>query len=133
YRAIRDGREPARLPAHTVRYADYIALERRSLQAGPDREFWGDRLTRVERVRLPQTWAALPGDDERPYQYRVPIADLEPGLRVLATKAGVPLKSVLFAAHVKVLAAISGSRAFHSGLVSHGRLETHGGDLVRGM
>ncbi|HET9899274.1 MAG TPA: amino acid adenylation domain-containing protein [Streptosporangiaceae bacterium] len=133
YRAIRDGREPAPAGGHTVRYADYIELERRSLKADADREFWRNRLIRFERVRLPETWAARPGEDSHHWQYQVPTADLEPGLRALAIEAGVPLKSVMFAAHAKVLATISGSRRFHSGLVSNGRLETHGGDLVRGM
>ncbi|MFJ8623283.1 amino acid adenylation domain-containing protein [Kitasatospora sp. NPDC093550] len=135
YRAIRDGRAPADPagPRHTVRYADHVALERRSLASGEDRAFWQQRVADFERVVLPPSWAADPAAGERPYQVTVPFHDLEPGLRALAADAGVPLKSVLFAAHLKAMATIGGSRRFHSGLVFNGRLETEGGELVRGM
>ncbi|MEV7770213.1 amino acid adenylation domain-containing protein [Kitasatospora sp. NPDC086791] len=135
YRAIRDGRAPADDAGqrHTVRYADHVALERRSLAGTEDRAFWQQRVADFERVVLPPSWAADPAAGERPYQVTVPFHDLEPALRELAAAGGVPLKSVLFAAHLKAMAVISGSRRFHSGLVFNGRLETEGGELVRGM
>ncbi|MEU6075489.1 amino acid adenylation domain-containing protein [Micromonospora sp. NPDC047074] len=133
YRSIRDGRDLDSRPAHTVRYADFIAAERRSLESAADRQFWTDRLARFDRVPLPASWAAEPGADERPYKIGLSFADLEPGLRRLAVAAGVPLKSVLFSAHLAVLRAVSGTHRFHSGLVCNGRLETEGGETVRGM
>ncbi|QMU71794.1 non-ribosomal peptide synthetase [Streptacidiphilus sp. P02-A3a] len=133
YRAIRDGRAPAGVPGHTVRYADHIALERRSLADAEDRAHWQRQVADFERVVLPPSWAADPSAGERPYHVTVAFRDLEPGLRRLASTAGVPLKSVLFAAHLKAMATITGSRRFHSGLVFNGRLETAGGELVRGM
>ncbi|MFE9426950.1 amino acid adenylation domain-containing protein [Kitasatospora sp. NPDC006697] len=133
YRAIRAGQAPAAPGTHTVRFADLVALERRSLASAEEREFWQRQVTDYERVGLPAAWAADPADAEQPYQITVPFRDLEPGLRRLAATAGVPLKSVLFAAHLKAVATIGGSHRFHSGLVCNGRLETEGGDLVRGM
>ncbi|MFB0617917.1 amino acid adenylation domain-containing protein [Streptomyces sp. AGS-58] len=133
YRAIRAGLAPAGPAGHTVRFADHVALERRSLASAEDREFWRARVADFERVALPCAWAADPRAGERAFQVTVPFRDLEPGLRRLAATAGVPLKSVLFAAHLKALATISGSHRFHSGLVCNGRLETDGGELVRGM
>ncbi|GAB2714323.1 non-ribosomal peptide synthetase [Kitasatospora kifunensis] len=133
YRAIRDGREVAAPIEHSVRFADAVALEKRSLASPVDHEFWRAELDRFDRVELPTAWAAAPEADERPYQLTVPFRDLEPGLRKLAAAAGVPLKSVLFAAHLKVLSVLSGSERFHSGLVCNGRLETQGGEAVRGM
>jgi amino acid adenylation domain-containing protein len=133
YRTIRDGLEPAPAQAHTVRFADYIALEKRSMKSGVDGAFWADRLARFDRVELPAGWAAAPEAGERPYQLRVPFDDLEPGLRLLAAAAGAPLKSVLFAAHLKVLSVLSGMSRFHTGLVGNGRLETYGGAAVCGM
>jgi amino acid adenylation domain-containing protein len=133
YRAIRAGQDPAGPAAHTVRFADHVALERRSLGSAEDREFWHRQVSDFERVALPPAWAADPAAEERAFQVTVPFRDLEPGLRRLAAGAGVPLKSVLFAAHLKAVATISGSRRFHSGLVCNGRLETEGGELVRGM
>ncbi|MFF5025539.1 amino acid adenylation domain-containing protein [Streptomyces collinus] len=133
YRAIRAGLPPADPAGHTVRFADLVALERRSLASAEDREFWRTRVAGFERVALPSAWAADPRAGERPFQITVPFRDLEAGLRRLAAAAGVPLKSVLFAAHLKALSTISGSHRFHSGLVCNGRLETDGGELVRGM
>ncbi|MEU7053900.1 amino acid adenylation domain-containing protein [Streptomyces eurythermus] len=133
YRAIRAGLSPADPAGHTVRFADHVALERRSLASAEDREFWRARVAGFERVALPSAWAADPRAGERPFQVTVPFRDLEPGLRRLAATAGVPLKSVLFAAHLKAMATISGGHRFHSGLVCNGRLETDGGELVRGM
>jgi amino acid adenylation domain-containing protein len=133
YRTIRDGLEPEPAQAHTVRFADYVALEKRSLTSGVDRAFWADRLGRFDPVELPAGWAGAPGADDRPYQLRVPFGDLEPGLRRLAAAAGAPFKSVLFAAHLTVLGALSGTPGFHTGLVTNGRLETRGGEAVRGM
>ncbi|WP_416906141.1 amino acid adenylation domain-containing protein [Micromonospora echinospora] len=133
YRSIRDGRGPDRRPVHSVRYADFIALEQRSLASAADQTFWADRLARFEPVALPAGWAADPGAGERPYKIGLSFADLEPGLRRLAATAGVPLKSVLFGAHLAVLRAVGGSHRFHSGLVCNGRLETEGGEAVRGM
>jgi amino acid adenylation domain-containing protein len=133
YRTIRDGLEPEPARAHTVRFADHVALEKRSLKSSVDREFWADRLGRFDRVELPAGWAAAPDAGEQPYQLRVPFDDLEPGLRRLAAAAGAPLKSVLFAAHLKVLSVLSGMSRFHTGLVANGRLETHGGEAVCGM
>ncbi|MEV4616041.1 amino acid adenylation domain-containing protein [Kitasatospora sp. NPDC049258] len=133
YRAIRAGQAPAGPTGHTVRFADHVALERRSLTSTEDRAFWQERVAGFDRVALPPAWAADPQAAERPFQITVPFRDLEPGLRRLAATAGVPLKSVLFAAHLKAVATISGSHRFHSGLVCNGRLETDGGELVRGM
>ncbi|MFF6835832.1 amino acid adenylation domain-containing protein [Streptomyces sp. NPDC012438] len=133
YRALRAGRRAAAPRAHTVRFADHIALEKRSLASADDRAFWREQVSRFDRVELPAAWAAAPDAGESPYRTAVPFEDLEPGLRRLAAAAGAPLKSVLFAAHLKVLGVISGSDRFHTGLVCNGRLETDGGDLVRGM
>ena len=133
YRALRDGRQPGPAARHTVRFADHVALEKRSLASAADRGFWQDRLRDYDRVELPPRWAGQPRPGDAPLTTTVSFRDLEPGLRELAAAAGAPLKSVLFAAHLKVLSVVSGSSRFHTGLVCHGRLETEGGDLVRGM
>ncbi|GAA3871758.1 amino acid adenylation domain-containing protein [Streptomyces sedi] len=133
YRELRQGRAPGERPAHSVRFADYVARERRALASAADREFWRDRLERFDRVELPPSWAADPAAGEEPYLLSVDFDDLEPGLRRLASAASASLKSVLLTAHLKVLAIVGGTRAPRTGLVCNGRLETEGGELVRGM
>ncbi|EMD29578.1 non-ribosomal peptide synthetase [Amycolatopsis azurea] len=133
YRSLRDGLTPTFPEQAPVRFADFIAHEKRSLESTVDREFWRDRLDRYDPVTLPPGWAAAPSADGLPHQVSVRYADLEPRLRALAAVAGASLKTVLFAAHLKVLSTISGSSRFHTGLVHNGRLEEPGGELARGM
>ncbi len=55
------------------------------------------------------------------------------GLEALARAASVPLKSVLLAAHCKVVALWSGRSEGITGLLSNGRPEVAGGDEVLGI
>ncbi|MEV0537302.1 amino acid adenylation domain-containing protein, partial [Kitasatospora sp. NPDC050463] len=132
YQALRDGREPAAHEAPAVRYADYIAAEQASLADPADQAFWQQVVDEHSPLVLPGTWAdqAAP---EAPVSRTVDYTDLEEGLRVLATRAKTSLKSVLLAAHLKVLSALTPDEAFHTGVVYHGRLEAPGADRVLGM
>ncbi|MFE0461118.1 amino acid adenylation domain-containing protein [Kitasatospora sp. NPDC058965] len=141
YRAVRDGRDPAPAAPPAARFADTIALERRSLADERDREFWRDRVERFPVLRVPEGWsAAARRAEDEPVVHRmvrVEFHDLLPGLRAVAGAAGVPVKSVLFAAHLTVLGLIGGrtrgGTAFSTGLVCNARPETVDGDQVRGM
>ncbi|MBQ1075162.1 amino acid adenylation domain-containing protein [Micromonospora sp. C31] len=130
YRRIRDGRDPRPAGVPAVRFADAVALERRAVAAGVDRKFWASRVRTHERLGIPAAWA---GGGARYRAVRLPFADLVPGLRELARTADVPLKSLLFTAHLTVLGTVTGQRRFHSGLVCNGRPELTDGDQVRGM
>ncbi len=63
----------------------------------------------------------------------VPLHDLEKRLRVLATDAGASLKSVVLAAHVKVLSQLTDERSFYTGLAFDARPELGGAERVAGM
>ncbi|MGC4792027.1 amino acid adenylation domain-containing protein [Micromonospora sp. DT178] len=130
YRRIRDGQDPRPAPVPAVRFADAVALERRAVAAGVDREFWASRVRTHERLGIPAAWA---GEGARYRAVRLPFADLVPDLRELARTADVPLKSLLFTAHLTVLGIVTGQRRFHTGLVCNGRPELTDGDQVRGM
>ncbi|WP_245236084.1 condensation domain-containing protein, partial [Streptomyces durhamensis] len=54
-------------------------------------------------------------------------------MRGLALRANTSLKSVLLAAHLKVMSSLTSEDAFHTGVVFHGRLEAPGADRVLGM
>ncbi|WP_406630958.1 amino acid adenylation domain-containing protein [Amycolatopsis sp. WGS_07] len=115
-----------------VRFADTVARERVALESTVDREFWSDRVRAAERFTVPSGWA---GEDDGIYRtVRVPFDDLAPQLRSVASSAGVPLKSLLLAAHLTVLRTVAGhDRPFQTGVVTNSRLERAGGDEVRGM
>ncbi|MGW4898181.1 amino acid adenylation domain-containing protein, partial [Kitasatospora sp. NPDC004240] len=132
YQALCDGREPAAYEVPAVRYADYIAAEQASLADPADQDFWQQVVDEHSPLVLPGSWA----DQAAPQASAgrtVDYADLEDGLRVLATRAKTSLKSVLLAAHLKVMSALTPDEAFHTGVVYHGRLEAPGADRVLGM
>ncbi|WP_406095437.1 amino acid adenylation domain-containing protein [Streptomyces sp. NBC_01013] len=134
YRQFRDtGSLPAPPPAPAIRYADFVATERRALDSDEDRAYWAGVVDSHPTFVLPAGW----GDPDRPpgerVRRRVAIHDLEPGLRALAARAQTSLKSVLFAAHLKVLGALTHEESFTSGLVCDSRPEAAGADKVHGM
>lgn len=134
YRAFRDGTAPPEAEPVTTRYVDFVALERHTVQDEAHQEYWRKVLEEHERVRLPEAWRA-PGEGEEavPFQVWVPLVDLHDGLRELAGKVGVSLKSVLHAAHLKVMSTLTEEGTFHSGLVCDTRPEVPGADRLFGM
>ncbi|MFD3473154.1 amino acid adenylation domain-containing protein, partial [Streptomyces sp. NPDC058682] len=95
--------------------------------------FWQDVVSGHAPMRLPDTWADTNGSPEDQHGAQAPFADLEQGLQRLAARAKTSLKSVLLAAHLKVLSMLSTEDAFHTGIVHHGRLEAPDADRVLGM
>ncbi|SCL70738.1 non-ribosomal peptide synthetase [Micromonospora peucetia] len=133
YHRIRDGLAVEPRPAPPVRFADAVAAELRSTGDGSDRAFWHDRVAGRDRFVLPEGWGDPTAEEGAQYDHWVPLHDLEPGLRALARETGVPFKSVMLAAHLKVMSQLTGSQSFFSGLVSNIRPEVAGADRVYGM
>ncbi|KOV89873.1 non-ribosomal peptide synthetase, partial [Streptomyces sp. NRRL B-3648] len=132
YRARRDGVEPAPHQAPDVRYADYIAAELDSLASAEDAAYWQDIVDSHPPLTLPDGWERAPEPGEG-YDLVLPLADLEPGLREVATRLRTSVKSVLLAAHAKVMSRLTESPAFQLGLVVDARPEMLGADRVYGM
>ncbi|MET8748569.1 amino acid adenylation domain-containing protein [Streptomyces sp. NPDC004667] len=134
YRAIRTGGEPDPAPpVPAVRYADFIAGELRSLESAEDRDYWRALVDGHEKFTIPTGWAGDPlGADER-YRIDLELGDVEPGLRALASAAEVPYKSVLHAAHSKVLSMLTRAGSFRGGMVADARPEEAGAERVSGM
>ncbi|NGO07967.1 amino acid adenylation domain-containing protein [Streptomyces sp. HC44] len=133
YRLLRDGRAPEPYQAPAVRFADCVAGELESLASAEDRAYW-ERVALDHRpLTLPDDWADAPSRPLEVYSVRVPVDDLADRLRALATEAQVPVKSVLLAAHLKVLSQLTEEDAFHTGVVYHTRPEAPGAERVLGM
>ncbi|GAA2347991.1 amino acid adenylation domain-containing protein [Streptomyces kunmingensis] len=133
YRALREGRAPAPVEAPPVRYADFIAAELASLDSAEDRTYWQDVIGRYAPFTLPAGWAGSTAEPSQKYRLAVPVHDLEPRLRALATQAQVSFKSVLLAAHLKVMSTLTEEDGFFSGLVCSARPESPGAERVYGM
>ncbi|MFI6553580.1 amino acid adenylation domain-containing protein [Streptomyces griseus] len=129
------GAAPATAPPPAARFASYVRLEREATADEESRRFWADRLAGSTLTRLPGTPAAareaarpVMGIDERP----VPEA-VHRGLTALARDLGVPLRTVLLAAHLRVLSLLTGTDDVVTGAVLGGRSEERDGDLALGV
>ena len=112
--------QAASIPA--ARFSDYVALEKEALIDEQDGRYWADRLDGFEFTRIPRQ----AGDDADAAHLEIPIEEpLSNSLKRLAQQTEAPLKSVLLAVHLRILALLSGNSDVVSGLVSNGRPE-HG-------
>jgi len=129
------GEEPSAPPPPAVSYAEFIRLERQALASEASRRFWRSKLEGCTVVRPPR-W---PGADRpsrrsigRKTTLTVPAA-VAGALDRLGRREGLPAKSVLLAAHLKVMSLISGEIDLLVGIQCHGRPEEVDGDRVHGV
>jgi amino acid adenylation domain-containing protein len=115
-----------------TKYREYIALEQKASGSKENENFWVQTLEDVRVCEVPCTHVqALESHIELRH---VEISSaLSTALKGLARSAGVPLKSVLLAAHIKALSVITGNRDMLTGMAFHGRSATMDGDQVRGL
>ena len=129
------GEVPVAEPAPAVAFRDFVALEREALASPEADAYWRERLRGSAPTEIPR-WPAPPappaGRRSLSWQVALPPT-VSDGARHLSRALAVPLKSVLLAAHVKVLALISGQADVVTGLTYHGRPEGPGGERVRGL
>jgi amino acid adenylation domain-containing protein len=85
----------------------------------PGRDFWRGILLRGGLTRLPR-WATAPVEGVAEHAVLMPEA-LVQALGSLADELGLPLRSVLLAAHAKVLSVLSGEDEVITGYVTPGR------------
>ncbi|WP_157552471.1 non-ribosomal peptide synthetase, partial [Micromonospora sp. NRRL B-16802] len=133
YHQIRAGEPPSPQPIPSVRFADAVAAERLSVTGDEDREFWRGVLAGRVRHDLPTGWGDPDAPEGAKHEHWVPVQDLEASLRDLARRLGVPFKSVMLAAHLKVMSQLTGADRFYTGLVCNIRPEAAGADRVYGM
>jgi amino acid adenylation domain-containing protein len=124
--------EPAAAPLPMVTFRDFVALERAALASDEHRAFWAGRLEDFTVLHLPR-WRR-PTAEGRIALHGIPIPqEVSLGLRSFAAQAAVPLKNVLLAAHVRVLALIGSLPDVVTGLVFNGRPEGVGAEQVMGL
>ncbi|RKG94728.1 amino acid adenylation domain-containing protein, partial [Corallococcus sp. CA053C] len=133
YVASLDGATPVEPPPATT-YRDFVALERAALASEASRSFWARELGRLERAPLahwPLPSGELPGQHLR---IIFPVAaEVFTGLKQIASETTLPLKSVLIAAHARVVALLTGRDQVVTGIIANGRPEVPGGDQVLGI
>ncbi|MBN2535368.1 MAG: amino acid adenylation domain-containing protein [Spirochaetales bacterium] len=116
-----------------AQYRDYIYLEQHSLQSGKDRQFWLDQLNRINFIKLPR----FSSDRENPDKWGELIVnipgDINQRIDGLSSRLQIPKKSILLAAHLKVLEEYSNEKVITTGIVLHGRPDTNDGENIIGL
>ncbi|MER6912748.1 amino acid adenylation domain-containing protein [Streptomyces sp. NPDC000594] len=128
------GEVPAVCDAPRVAAAHHILAEREALRSEEARAYWTGRLTGAPPA-LPTAFRPheSPGDREQ-ITRRVDLPeDLTAAVRAFSRTHTLPVKSVLFAAHVLVLRLFSGSADVVTGLVTHGRPDREGAERMTGL
>ncbi|MEU6263075.1 amino acid adenylation domain-containing protein [Saccharopolyspora shandongensis] len=131
YEALRAGERPARRGPLPLGYGDFVRAEREAARSPEEQRFWRGYLADHETRALPR-WPSR--RDERPTRHLrtevpVPAAILD-GLVRLARAAGTPLRTVLLAAHLKVVGMLGGRTDAMTGVATTGRPEHVGGDQI---
>jgi amino acid adenylation domain len=118
--------------APTLAFRDFVALEKNILKSQECQEYWQHKLRDITITKLPQ-WSKSHNLTNN-CDYLVPLSlQISQNLKQLSKKMGVPLKSVLLAAHFRVLNLITNQTDIITGLVSNGRLEDTDGERVLGL
>ncbi|MFD7617398.1 amino acid adenylation domain-containing protein [Streptomyces sp. NPDC059802] len=133
YGALRDGRSVEEPERPGTRFVDFIAAELDALDDENDRAYWSRVVTDHAPLKVPSGWGDGTDTARTTHQAAIPVSDLEDRLRAFAARAGVSMKSVLLAAHLKVMSQLTDETAFHTGLVCDARPELPGADRVYGM
>ena len=134
YDALQGG-EGRIIPPPRLAYRDFVALERQSSASAESRCFWIEKLAGANPQTLPR-WPKrmCPGGLEQTRGPEIQVeAEVLQGLKDLARRTGVPLKTVLLAAHQRVMSLVYGQTEVISGLLFNGRPEAVDGEKVIGL
>ena len=132
YQARRQGQALAAGELRTS-YRDFVALEQRALADPADSMFWDSTLEDFTATRVPRVAGGEGTGEGMEAAVWLTPSSLNERLGALARECGVPVKTVLLAAHLKALSVWCGQRDVLTGLVSHGRPETADGERVLGL
>ncbi|WP_406432977.1 amino acid adenylation domain-containing protein [Streptomyces sp. NBC_00631] len=125
-------------PSRTGAYREFVALERRTVADPGAGEYFTTMLKGHQpapvtaRVRTEPAAPAAPAAPDVDVR-RVLDPVLRRRARAAAARLAVPAKSVFLAAHLRALAALSGSADVVTGLAVNGRAEVDGADRAIGM
>jgi amino acid adenylation domain-containing protein len=114
-------------------YQDFVALELEALGSEQCRDYWKRALAGATASRLACRKSGLDAGAREVKRLPVPLSqEISDGLKRAAQDAGVSLKSVLLAAHMKVTGTLSGQMDGVTGLLINGRPEKRDGEQIIG-
>ncbi len=117
-----------------IPFRDFVELERATIEWETCRAFWREKVSDVIRLEFPRLTDGVSPEGGEFSTYEAPLSsDVSEGLRRMARHAKVPLKSVLLAAHMKVLGVLHNTSDVMTGLVVNSRPEERGGERTLGL
>jgi amino acid adenylation domain-containing protein len=130
---LKEGDLPEESPLASS-FRDFVALEREALASEECKQYWDEALADCAPCKLPR-WGRMKAERSeagvRRVQVSVPEEDFY-GLKRMARSANLPIKSVLIAAHLKVISLLSGSPDVLTGLITNGRPDQLDADKALG-
>ncbi len=122
------------LPALSIKYRDFIALERAAMVSHEARAYWEKALHECVVQSLATSANQMDADADQIRMLDVGLpAGLLRRLDALAAMAGASPKHVFLAGHIKVMSLLFQQQDLILGFQTNGRLETLDGDRVLGM
>jgi amino acid adenylation domain-containing protein len=117
-------------------FRDAIAMEQKALATEEFKQFWIKSLEGAQLMKLPRLISRPKADkgEREILKFEVPITkDLSDRIKALARELGVPLKTVLLAAHLRVMSLLGGGSDVTTYTVSNGRPDNRDSDRVIGL
>ena len=112
-------------------YRDFVALEQKALMSPGADQFWRQWLYGSSVITVPRLHTQR---EPETHMFNLPVTpELSDALKRTAREAGVPIKSVLLAAHLRVLNQLGGQEDIVTGMVSHGRPEAADSERALGL
>jgi amino acid adenylation domain-containing protein len=118
-----------------VTYRDFVALEQKTINSPESQKFWREKVADAPSHTLPR-WPHTPAEKYHE-QTRGPEIyfpeSLLASLQTLARSCGVPIRTVLLAAHCRVMKLLTGMDDIMTGLVTNGRPQCVDGERLIGL
>ncbi|HEV2961541.1 MAG TPA: amino acid adenylation domain-containing protein, partial [Candidatus Angelobacter sp.] len=134
YSALLKGNNSVSAPLRAS-YADFVALEQATIASDECRCYWSEKFSTANASRITAS-SLLHRQTGVPRVGRIDVhiaSQTSSGLHELAATESLSIKSVLLAAHCKVISVLSGQQEVVTGLFMNGRPEMEDGEKLIGM
>ncbi|MGI8964719.1 MAG: amino acid adenylation domain-containing protein, partial [Limisphaerales bacterium] len=124
-----------KIAAPKITYRDFVLLEKRAVESEAGQKFWKNKLADLNIHTLPRWPKNLcKGGTEQTRGPEIFLPqNIFDGLKRVSNLLGVPLRTVLLAAHHRVMSFVTGQNDMTSGLVANGRPQAIDGEKMIGL